>query len=117
MNNISYTQVKISIEPVVAESFKLACKAANISMAGVLSQYMAKFSGLDSNGKSHDLSTKRQRRAAITKIIQQLERVKVSEEYCRDRIPNNLQNSPTFESADRWAAGLEEVIDILASLD
>ena len=78
---------------------------------------MLKFSGLDANGKSPDLATKRQRRVAVSKVIHQLERIKVSEEYCRDRIPDNLQNSPAFESADRWVAGLEEVIDLLASLD
>ena len=117
MSNAAYIQIKVSIEPRVAEAFKLTCKGANVSMAGILTQYMAKFSGLDFNGKSPDLVTKRQRRMAVSKVILQLERIKASEEYCRNRIPENLHSSPAFESADLWVSGLEEVIDILASLD
>ena len=117
MSSTAYTQVKVAIESTVAESFKLACKAANISMAGALSRYMAKFSGVGPTSNSPDLVKKRQRRVAVSKIIQQLERIKASEEYCQNRIPDNLQSAPAFESAETWIDALNDAIDVLNSLD
>ena len=78
---------------------------------------MAKHSGgTDQTNASPPLSTKRQRRAAIDKVILQLEAIKKSEESYRDRIPENLQSSSVFESADQWVSVLEDVIDSLTSL-
>jgi len=117
INNSEYTQVKVSVDSKIAAAFKTSCISDDISMASVLSQYMAKYSGFSS--KSHfssSLSTKRQRRDAIEKIIRQLENIKGFEESYKDRIPDNLQSSIVFESADQWVSVLEEVIDSLGSL-
>ena len=118
MSNIPYTQVKVSVDPTVAASFKSACATENISMATVLTQYMAKHSNIVLGKKSQPaLSTKRQRRAAVLRVIQQLERIKVSEETYLDRIPENLRSSDAFENADHWISALDEAIDLLASLE
>jgi len=78
---------------------------------------MAKYSGrTDQTNASPSLSTKRQRRAAIDKVILQLEAIKKSEESYRDRIPENLQSSYAFESADQWVSVLEDVIESLTAL-
>ena len=86
-------------------------------MANVLSQYMAKYGGIAAkNNDDSSLSTKRQRRAAIGKVIWQLENILSHEESYRDRIPENLHSSIAFESADQWVSTLEEIIESLSSL-
>ena len=117
MSSMAYTQLKVSVEPTLAESFKLACKASGASMADVLSRHMALYSGVDRPDKPPPLSTKRQRRAAVAKFAQQLARVRDSEARYRDRIPDNLQNSTVFEAADLWVSVLDDVLDLLESLD
>ena len=114
---MSYTQVKVSVDPQVAESFKQACKASGISMAKVLTDFMAKYGGGDAAKPTADLSTKRQRRAAVAKVIQRLERIKTAQECCQSRMPESLQNSDAFESANQWISALDDAIEILASLD
>jgi hypothetical protein len=44
-NDSHYSQVKISVKPEVASAFKEACAVSNVSIAGVLSQFMETFSG------------------------------------------------------------------------
>jgi len=117
IRNSNYTQVKVSVPSQVAAAFKSSCLNSGVSMASVLSQYMANYSAASNkNGSVPSLSTKRQRRAAIAKVILQLQHILRSEEYYRDRIPANLQSSSVFDSADHWVSVLEDVIDSLASL-
>jgi len=117
MSSTPYTQVKVSVDPKLAESFKLACRASGVSMADVISRHMAKYSGVDRPDKPTSLSTKRQRRAAVATLIQQLVHIRDSEVRYRDRIPDNLQNSVVFEAADLWVSVLDDTLDLLASLD
>jgi len=117
IGNSDYTQVKVSVDSKIATAFKSSCLASDVSMASVLSLYMAKYSGISSkNSSSPALSTKRQRRAAIDKVIQQLVCILTSEESYRDRIPENLQSSSVFDVADQCVSVLEETIDSLKSL-
>ena len=92
MSNLGLTQVKVSVDSRIAAAFKASCLSSGVSMASVLSQYMAKYCGVSSkNGSAAPLSNKRQRRAAIAKVILQLLHILRSEEAYRDRIPLNLQ--------------------------
>ena len=112
-----YTQVKVSVEVEIATAFKTSCAESGESMAGILSQYMAKHSGAAHKSKpSSTLSSKRQRRTEITKIIKQLESVLDSEESYKDRIPETLQSSEAFENAEQWVSILDEVIELLEGL-
>jgi len=78
---------------------------------------MAKHSGVYLKGKpSSILSSKRQRRAEIVKIIKQLETVRGCEESYQERIPENLQSSEVYEKADEWVSVLSEVIEMLEGL-
>jgi len=117
ISNSEYTQVKVSVNSEIAAAFKASCLTSDISMASVLSQYMAKYSNTShKNNSSSSLSTKRQRRASIDKVIRQLECIKTYEEDYRDRIPENLHSSIVFESADQWVSVLDDVIESLMSL-
>ena len=117
MSNSEYTQLKVSVPSQIAAAFKASCLTSGVSMASVLSQYMATYSAAyTKNGSAPALSTKRQRRSAITKVIVQLTQILRSEESYRDRIPENLQASSVFDAADQWVSVLEDAIESLASL-
>jgi len=66
-------------------------------------------------GYAPDLSTRRQRRAAVTNIIRLLERVRDNEESYRDNIPENMKGSEKYESAEQSITLMEEVLDLLGS--
>jgi len=116
-NSSHYTQVKISVDPATASAFKSACTASDVSMTSVLSKFMNQYSQtvIEKKGYSLDLSTRRQRRAAIRSLIYQLLRVRDGEEHYRDNIPENLQGSEVFERADQCACLLNEAIELLES--
>jgi len=117
MSSTTYTQLKVSVDPTLAESFKLACKASGVSMADVLSRHMFLYSGTHRPDKPAALATKRQRRAAVAKLMRQLENIRDSEVRYRDSIPQNLQNSVVFEAADHWVSVLDDTLDLLETLE
>jgi hypothetical protein len=116
-NACNYTQIKVSIKPDLAAAFKSACIASDTSMARILSQFMKQFSNTASckGGYSPDLASRRQRRAALRSLIQQLERIMVGEERYRDNIPDNLQGSASFDRADQCVSVLQEALELLES--
>ena len=110
-------QVKVSVDAQIAAAFKQACLSSGVSMASVLSDYMAKFSRTaQTKNSAANLSMKRQRRTAVVKVIAQLQLILDSEQSYMDCIPENLHSSSFFESAEIWVSTLEETIDSLASL-
>lgn len=111
----AYAQVKVSIDPEVSSAFRTACSKSNVSMAEVLSPFMAKFSKTTLSRKAEN-ATRRQRRASVGAIIRQLEQIKGAEERYRDAIPVNLSGSAVYETADASVSLLEEAIDILGSV-
>jgi len=65
--------------------------------------------------KSPTLTAKRQRRAAMKKVILQLQQIKDAEETSHDNTPENLQGSPAYEAAEECINSLEEALEILES--
>ena len=116
-NDAHYTQVKISVKPDLAAAFKATCSVANVSMAHMLSRFMAEFCDFEviNDKPLIDVSTRGKRRKIIHSIVQQVECVKVAEETYRDNIPANLQSSIVFDNADQCVSLLEEAIDLLNS--
>jgi len=112
-----YVQIKVSVDPDLASAFKAACVALNVSMVGAISKYMSEFSKAAFQRKPlPDYSTKRQRRAAVKKVIRQLEQIKAAEEAYMCNIPENLQGSVVYENAEQFVSSVEEAIEILDSL-
>jgi len=62
-----------------------------------------------------NISTKRQRRAAMKKIIKQIEQIKAVEEERHDNTPENLQSAPAYEAAEECISFLEEALESLDS--
>ena len=116
--SIQTKQVKITVTAELAIAFKEACIASKVSMAETLSRFMSEYSKTTVQEPSSlpDYTTKRQRRAAVKKIIKQLEQIMASEERCRDNIPENLQGSIVFENAEESVTCYEEAIESLSSL-
>lgn len=109
-------QVKVSVKPEVAHAFKAACKANDTTMTKQLSDFMSRYGKVQKSGYAPNLSSRRQRRAAMRIIMHQLERVRENEERYRDNIPENLQGGSPFELADQSVSIIDEALDLLASV-
>jgi hypothetical protein len=123
-NAANYTQVKVSVDPALAATFKNACDAAGVSMAAMLSRFMAEYCAAPDRkpvknkraAYSGDVSTRLKRRNAVNAVIEQMERIKGAEELYRDNIPDNLRGSMHFENAEQSLSLMDEAIDILMSI-
>jgi len=88
-----------------------------MSIASVLSGYMSAYcQGAGKPGVFPGVATKRQRRAAVKRLVIQLESIKLAEERYRDNIPENLQGSSFYTNADESVVAMEEAAEILASV-
>jgi hypothetical protein len=116
-NERHYTQIKVSVDPDVAVAFKTACASSNISMAAVLTGFMTEYSNAAEKHKSApDYSTRRVRRAAMTRIARQMEQILSAEEQYRENIPENLRGSVVFDKADECVSLLEEALELLGAI-
>ena len=121
-NSANYNQVKISINPVLASSFRAACAAAGVSIASVLSQFMAEYSATkamqhaDKKTSEVSLSTKKKRSITVRKLTYQLEQIREAEEQSMENIPENLRSAGPFEEAEERIRLMEEAIEILECL-
>lgn len=109
-----YTQVKVSVEPQIANAFKGACAAAGVSMAAELSRFMADYSNSQIRHKAApDYTTRRRRRTAINSIVAQLKQIKAFEEKCRDNTPENFQSNDIYDSYEGAISSIEDAVDNL----
>jgi len=110
-------QVKVSVDPEVAAAFKAACAAASIPMAAELSRFMADYAkGSVKRKAAPDYATRRKRRAAITRILAELEQIKAAEEGLIDNAPENLRDAPIYETAEEYIEALDEAIELLGAM-
>ena len=118
-NSAHYTQVKISVDPEIANTFKTACDLSGISMAGVLSKYMSEYGAIAKKNKptqEYDVSTRRQRRKIIATVTCLMEKVLDGEICSHDNVPENLQGSYAYESAEESISAIENVIELLETI-
>ena len=114
----SFKQLKVSVEPDLAESFKAACMNAGVSMASELSIFMAARAGTMARtaaktGKNNGYDTRAKRRHHVSQIVVQLETIMGYENAYRAKIPENFQSGPAFENAEMAIDTLEQAIDLL----
>jgi hypothetical protein len=117
-NASHYTAIKVSVNPDIAAAFKAACADKNLSMASVLSNFMAEYSQSASNLKpvSESPSTRRKRRAIVKGMIIQMAQLIAAEEAYRDNIPDNLQGSKWYIAAEHSLDMMQEAITILEDI-
>ena len=107
-------QLKISVEPGVADAFKAACAASGVSMASELSRFMRGHAGAPATAKAHDrTSTRGRRRKTVREAISLLNAVAEAEEAYRAAIPENLSGGSAHDAAQAAVEALEEAISIL----
>ena len=115
-----YIQIKIAVKPEIAMAFKEACKKDNVSVTGVLSDFMAAYIGKFANSNRPDrceknlLTTRPGRRKLLSSLICQLEGIKDAEEAYKDRIPDNLQGSVNYDAAAQSVDEMEEALESLS---
>lgn len=118
-NAAHYVQIKIAVKPEIAVAFKEACKKGNVSVTGVLSDYMTAYIGkpVDSDRpdrcKKDLLATRPGRRKLLNSLICQLEGIKDAEEAYKDRIPENLHGSVNYDAAVQSIDEMEEALESL----
>ena len=67
------------------------------------------------NKLTPNYTTKRQRRAAMKQIIEQLRLIKAAEEQSRDNTPESFHSTLAYEAAGECINALDEVLELLAS--
>ena len=115
-NDAHYTQIKVSVVPEVAASFKTRCQSLGVSMASEISRFM---SGGTQAGHSSVPSialyaTRQKRRKALKSLTGQLEAILSAEQQYVDNIPANLQNSRLYDAAEQTVTALEDALNILS---
>jgi hypothetical protein len=113
-NEAHYTQVKASVDPKLAESFKSACRANGVSYASVLSDLMGKYAGIP-RVRSADTGgdTRRKRRKEVCAMISRLECILAAETASMENTLENLQGSERYEETERIVTALCETADML----
>ena len=113
----SFKQLKVSVEPDLAESFKTACMNAGVSMAAEFSTFMAARAGtmatIATKARNNGYDTRAKRRHHVSQIVIQLETIMGYEDAYRAKIPENLQSGPAYENAEMAIDALEQAIDLL----
>jgi hypothetical protein len=114
-NAANYTQIKVSVNSQIAASFKASCKADEVSMAKVLSDFMATKGGMSAGNHAVPdmLSSRAGRRELVGELAATLELVKEAEEQYRDNIPENLKESVRHENAEHSIESIEEALSLL----
>jgi hypothetical protein len=112
-----YKQIKISVDPALAESFRSVCARDGVSVTSELARFMRM-----RIGEQHPVTvpvsrittkTRGQRRKATMIVISELETIKDAEEAYMDNIPENLRGGSAREAAEQSVQTLEEAIALL----
>ena len=113
-----HKQVKALIDADIAEAFKAACAKAGVSMAGELSRFMAGYSKAANKLKPivDDMSTRRNRRKQVSKMVSQMERIRDAEMRYYDNFPDNLRTSAPYEATEESISAMGEAIDLLLAI-
>ena len=113
-NKEHYTQIKVSVQPKIAEAFKRKCKSDGVSIASEITRFMRE--QCDHPRPSEQVltvSTRQQRRKALSKLVKQLEKIMDAESQYLENIPENLQNSIRYEAASQSIQAIQDAIDNL----
>jgi hypothetical protein len=123
-NKKHYSQVKVSVFPVVAQRFKAACVSADISMSSALVAFMTAYvdatdaQSMPASGKKQmDLASKRGRRKLLCDLFKQLQKIKDAEEAYRDSVPENMAErircaEEGLDALDGALEALSDAVDV-----
>jgi len=110
-------QLKVLVDARLASAFKEACRVSGVSMANDLSGYMAARSGMAARPPSQAVpvrtGTRRDRRAALHRVISMAAAIRDAEEAYMLRIPESLSGGPAYENAENAVCAIDEAIALL----
>ena len=115
-NTANYKQLNIAVRPELASAFRTACEQAQTPMREALITLMTEYCKAPPILKEHKgqgYAIRSRRRKATASIIEQLGKIRDAEEEYKQNIPENLQNSSRYESAEQAVEALDEAIGIL----
>jgi hypothetical protein len=118
-NASRYTQIKIAVNPELAEAFKSLCRSENASVAGELSGFMtARVGGAAALKRpaKDPLASRGGRRKLLNKLIPMVEQIKDAEAEYLSNIPVNLQGSVNYATAEQSVADLEGALETLGGV-
>ena len=109
-------QVKITIEPEIAEAFKTACTNKGVSMTKELTRLMsdhARIATRDQFKNKGLIENRGGRRKELNKLIARIEAIRDAEDEYKNRIPENLQSGSAYESVEQTVEAIDQAIDWL----
>ena len=112
-------QVKVAVKPETASAFKRTCEKSGVSMAGVLSRFMAEYSELGAKSKpasADEASTKKKRRQLVNRATHLVWLARNGEERARDNTPDNLHGTSRYASSEESVAKMDDIINRLCSV-
>jgi len=115
-NSKNYQQINIAVRPELAAAFRSVCEQRQTAMREAFITLMTEYCAAPpvlKEQKDKGYAVRSSRRKAITAIIGQLENIRDAEEKYKQNIPENLQNSSRYESAEHAVEAFDEAIGIL----
>jgi hypothetical protein len=114
-NAIHYTQLKFSVPPETAISFKAKCMSSGVSMTSEIIRLINGGNSVSHLEKPETLSvdTRRKRRKVVNRTAIQIEAVMDAERQYMENMPANLQSSRMYETAEQILTTLEEALSLL----
>ena len=115
-NAENYKQMNIAVRPELASAFRMVCEQAKAPMREVFITLMSEYCAMPpplEEQKDKGYAVRGSRRKAIATIIRQLVEIRDAEAGYMENIPENLQNSSRYESAEHAVEALDEAISIL----
>ncbi len=118
-NEAHYTQVKISVAPEIAASFKDKCRADGVSMTAVLAKVMQETVSGSANATKkarqvNPYATRKLRRKALMDLFEQVSGICSAERSYMDNIPENLRGSCFYDDAENTVNALEDALEALS---
>jgi hypothetical protein len=110
-NEENYTQMNVLLPPEVVSAFKAKCAGSGVSMRSEICKFMA--GSMPQKPARMPVTTRRDRRKAVNKIIQWLEEIAGAEAGYAENIPGNLKNGDACAAAEETVSALEEALGIL----
>ncbi|MDR1538416.1 MAG: hypothetical protein LBU32_10560 [Clostridiales bacterium] len=117
-NASHYTQVKASVKPETAASFKAACAAAETTMASELGRFMNECArtAQKQTDPAANVRTLGDRRKAMALVCRLIAEIRDAEEEYMDNMPESLRNSTKYEMAEERLEKLTDALDAVEDI-
>jgi hypothetical protein len=106
-----HTQIKITVNPEIADSFKKLCLAEGVSITKKLTSYMR--NDYPVKPPIGPYTTRQKRRKAVDLLIRECEAIMRAEQCYVDRMPENLESSAMHDAAEHTVDSLAEALELL----